>query len=156
MLHTKFSKYCPFSYWEEHVNRRCKINDARRQMPTHSNRSPEWIKWPRNKINQSKTIINHQIFFCDGWNVFAMCVPVLRGPRKMTEVLSESKREATDMTLISPFADLPKKQTNKMVIKQRRKKSFYTYNKMKHQILTSHSCETTIPHIYFTQCSYLL
>ena len=49
----------------------------------------------------------------------------------MTEVLSESKREATDMTLISPFGDLPKKETNKMVIKQR-KNSFYTYNTMKH------------------------
>lgn len=43
----------------------------------------------------------------------------------MTEVLSESKREATDMTLISPFGDLPKKTTNKMVIKQRKKKLFY-------------------------------
>lgn len=50
----------------------------------------------------------------------------------MTEVLSESKREATDMTLISPFGDLSKKTTNKMVIKQRKKKSFSTYNTMKH------------------------
>ena len=44
----------------------------------------------------------------------------------MTEVLSESKREATDMTLISPFGDLSKKNNKQNGHKaEKKKKLFY-------------------------------
>ena len=48
MLHTKFGKDWPSSFWGEDVNARRKTNDARRRTPTHSNRSPEWLRWPIN------------------------------------------------------------------------------------------------------------
>ena len=47
MLHTKFGKDWPSSFWGEDVNARRKTDDAQRRTPTHSNRSPEWLRWPK-------------------------------------------------------------------------------------------------------------
>ena len=48
ILQTKFSKDWPFSPWEEDINRWCMKNGAWQRMPSHSNRSPKWYRWPRN------------------------------------------------------------------------------------------------------------
>ena len=50
MLHTKFGKDWPGSFWGEDINARRTKNakDAWRRTPTHSNRSPEWLRWPKN------------------------------------------------------------------------------------------------------------
>ena len=47
-LHTKFGYDWPSSSWEENDNGRRTMHLARRRTPTHSNRSPEWLRWPKN------------------------------------------------------------------------------------------------------------
>ena len=143
MLHTKFGKDWPNSSWEDDVNRQTTHDNGCQPIAiSHLNKSGDL------KLNQSVKN-NHKLSNFLLWWLKCFChmsVPVLRGPRKMTEVLSDSKREATDMTLISPFGDLPQKQTYTIVIKQR-KNNFSSYNTIKHKILTSDSLETTIPPI---------
>ena len=45
MLHTKFGKDWPHSSWED-VNWWCTSDDSQWRTPTHSNWSPEWLRWP--------------------------------------------------------------------------------------------------------------
>ena len=47
MLHTKFGKDWLSNSWEKNVNGRRTTEDGWRRTPTHSNRSPEWLRWPK-------------------------------------------------------------------------------------------------------------
>ena len=58
MLHTKFCNDWPSSFWGEDVNARPTTDDARRRTPTHSNRSPEWLRWPKNQLYKKWFVID--------------------------------------------------------------------------------------------------
>ena len=62
MLHTKFGYDWPSSFWVEDVNAWRTTHDGRRLTPTHGNRSPEWLRWPKNVTgSQSELLLNFLI-----------------------------------------------------------------------------------------------
>ena len=47
-------------------------NNAQQQMPTHSNRSPEWLRWPKNiNLLPISCICNWEIYLVVKFNFFA-------------------------------------------------------------------------------------
>ena len=86
MLHTKFGQDWPSNSWED-VN-------ARWQTPTHSNRSPELLRWPENcQYGIKNQTIDHSIYiqtcdiiitksdwslnFMDKMDLYCMCIQIL-------------------------------------------------------------------------------